>query len=291
MGYTAKTGLNFNIDEHNNVFANVGYFSRAPIFRNVYSFSNSKYQNIKNEKILGVEVGYAINTPVLAIMANGYYTSWKDRAISRTIQNPITKNYYNYNLAGAGQLHVGGELQGIWKATKKLEVEGSFSYAQNKFTNDVTAIIAPEDDPTKETKVNSYVDGLYVGDFPMTNASLQFTYTENLSNGTTFYFNPVYSFHGRFYTVYNPDYRSNINDRSQAYRLPDYYLLDLHAGFDFLFTEMFFKKLNVGLHMFNALNNLDYIVNGQDGADHTKNTARVFMGRDRWYNFSLTFDF
>ncbi|MFA6979141.1 MAG: TonB-dependent receptor [Ignavibacteriaceae bacterium] len=291
MGYTLKTGLNFNIDDHNSIFGNVGYFSRAPIFDNVFNFANNKYQDIKNEKILGIEAGYNLNTPTLAVMANGYYTSWKDKAISRSVTNPTTGNTFYYNLTGAAQLHVGGELQAIWKADKKLEVEGSFSYAQNKFKNDVTAIIAPEDDPTKETKVNSYVDGLYVGDFPMTNASLQFTYTENLSNGTTFYFNPIYSFHGRFYSFFNPDQRTNINDRSQSYRLPDYYILDLHAGFDFLFTEMFFKKLNVGLHMFNALNNLDYIVDGQDGSDHSKNTALVFMGRSRWYNFSLTFDF
>lgn len=32
LGFTAKGGANFNIDKHNNVFANIGYISRAPKF-------------------------------------------------------------------------------------------------------------------------------------------------------------------------------------------------------------------------------------------------------------------
>ena len=32
IGWTAKGGANFNISDHHNVFANIGYISRAPFF-------------------------------------------------------------------------------------------------------------------------------------------------------------------------------------------------------------------------------------------------------------------
>jgi outer membrane receptor protein involved in Fe transport len=290
-GYTGKTGLNFNIDQHNNVFANVGFFSRAPIFDNVYDFANNKYQNIKNEKILGVEIGYGHNSPRAALLVNGYYTSWEDRAISRSVENDVTGEDFFFNIVGAKQRHVGGELQGRLKLTGNLEVEGSFSWAENKYTNDTEAYLAPEDDPNQIDTIQTFTKDLFVGDFPMTNASLGLIFTEDLSSGTSFYFNPVWRIHSRHYAQFNPDDRNDPDDRAQSWKIPDYYIIDVHAGFDILFTDFFFKKLSLALHIFNALDNLNYIVDAQDGSDHNSQTSRVFMGRDRWWNFSVGFEF
>ena len=40
-GYTVKAGGNANVDEWTNVFMNVGYLSRTPVFQNVIDNSNS----------------------------------------------------------------------------------------------------------------------------------------------------------------------------------------------------------------------------------------------------------
>ncbi len=63
LGYTLKGGVNYNLDEHNNIFANVGYFSKAPIFDNVFDFANNTYEDIENETILGIELGYGLCDP------------------------------------------------------------------------------------------------------------------------------------------------------------------------------------------------------------------------------------
>ncbi len=51
--------------------------------------------------------------------------------------------------------------------------------------NDVTARLYPEEDPSQVTTINSYVEGLYVSDFPMTTASLYMNYQYELSSGST----------------------------------------------------------------------------------------------------------
>ena len=36
IGYNVKGGVNYNINEHHNVFANVGYYNRQPFFNAIY---------------------------------------------------------------------------------------------------------------------------------------------------------------------------------------------------------------------------------------------------------------
>jgi hypothetical protein len=52
LGYNIKGGANYNIDDHNNAFANIGFYSKQPFLNSVYP---SNYQvvnpNLTNEKI------------------------------------------------------------------------------------------------------------------------------------------------------------------------------------------------------------------------------------------------
>lgn len=290
FGYTAKAGVNFNIDQYNNVFANVGYFSKAPIFDNVFDFVNNKYEDPENEKILGFEVGYGINTSQFALLANAYMTTWSDRAISRSFTDTTGTEYY-YNITGAKQEHKGIELEMRWKPNRKLELNGHLGYADNKYGENVESRKTSELDPTTEDVFVSYVDGLNVGDFPQTTASLGFNYRVELNNGAALTFNPVYKFFGRQYANFDPDGRTNEADDMDSWRMPDYYLIDIHVGYEALFTDFIFKKLTVTGHLFNALNTIDYITDARDGNAHNAETARVWYGRDRWFNFSVQFDF
>jgi hypothetical protein len=295
LGYTAKAGANYNIDNNNNVFANVGYFSKAPIFDNVFDFANNVYADAVNEKILGVELGYGFATPVVAFNINGFFTNWQDRAINQsyTFTDSITGavTYYQANIVGASERHYGIEFEGKLRPIKSLEFNGMFSYSVNKYTDNVSARLYPEEDPSQVKEINSYVKDLYVSDFPMTTAALEMNYRYEIGTGTSFIFNPVYKFFGRYYAFFNPDSRSNQTDLAQSWRIPDYYLFDVHVAYEMLFIQSFIKKASVGLHIFNALNTKNYITDATDGRDHTQNTATVWYGRDRWYNVSVTLDF
>ncbi len=59
VGYSIKGGANYNINSHNNIFANIGYFERAPFMNAVFS-SNTNVANeeAENEKVFSAELGY-----------------------------------------------------------------------------------------------------------------------------------------------------------------------------------------------------------------------------------------
>jgi len=297
FGYTAKGGVNFNIDNNNNVFVNVGYFSKAPIFDNVFDFANNVFDNIENEEILGFELGYGYATPNFAGNLNLFYTDWSNRAISTsynyvdTVGTEIITTEYQANLAGAAQLHYGVEFEGRWKPLRNLEFGGMFSWSKNKFTDDVFARLYPEQDPSQVDTVESYVDGLYVSDFPMTTASLYMNYEYELSSGSTLIFNPVYTLFSRYYAVFNPDQRSNEKDRDQSWRIPDYYLFHVFTAYRVLLTNFFIKQFTFGFNVYNILNTKDYITDATDGGKHDAGSARVWYGQERNYVASFTFNF
>ncbi len=289
IGFTGKAGLNYNINDNNNVFVNGGYFSNQPKFDNVFDFSNNTYEGVENEKIMSFELGYGHNSEILAFLTNVYYTQWKDRAINGS--STIDDIGYNYNIVGADQNHYGVEFEGRVKATNNLEVNATFSYAKNKIGNDTDVFWAPDDRPEEEIRFQTYTKDLYVGDFPQTQASLGLTYTTQLGNGGSFYFNPVFQYFGRFYSDFDPDDRQDAGDRAQPWRLPNYNMLNVHTGYSVVLSNLFVKKISIGLHVFNALNVQDYIVYAEDGSDHSKTSAEGFLGRPRWSNLSFTFNF
>ena len=80
LGGTIKGGLNYNIDENHNIFGNAGYYSKQPLFDAVYlNNSNDLNEDIRNEKVFGVELGYGYQSEKLTANVNLYRTSWKDR--------------------------------------------------------------------------------------------------------------------------------------------------------------------------------------------------------------------
>ncbi len=292
IGYTIKHGYNYNIDEGNNVFANVGYFSRAPLSENVYDYSNNEYTNLTNEKIFNIEAGYGLQLRNVMLRLNGYYTTWKDKAIRTDVQDLVTGQRFFYNISGADARHVGVEFEGKVAVIDNLSIKGMFSYAVNKWTSNVNAVVAPESNPLQQQTINSYVNDIYVGGFPMTTASLSLYYRTQLSVNGSFFFNPVYKFAGRHYAQYNPDQRGNPVDIGvNPWRIPDYFLFDIHMGYEFNLSASMFDKLAIGLHAFNILDNDDYIVDAIDGTDHTAQSAVVWFGRGRWWHVSFTLDF
>ena len=293
-GYTAKGGVNYNIDKHNNIFANVGYFSKAPIFDNIFDFANNVFDDIENETILGIELGYGFATPTVAFNINGFYTDWSNRAISTDyeyVDSLGNETEYQANVAGAAQLHYGVEFEGRWKPLRNFELGGMFSWSLNEFTNDVSARLYPEEDPSQVTEVNSYVNGLYVSDFPMTSASMYLNYEYELSSGSTLIFNPVYSLFSRYYAVFDPDSRTDSTDVSQSWRIPDYYIFNVYCAYKILLTNFFVKQFTFGFNVYNILNTKEYITDATDGSTHNASTARVWYGQERNYTASFIFNF
>lgn len=307
-GYTAKTGARYNLDENQSIFANVGYFSTAPLPNTIFTRNtNVVSKGAVNEKVTGLELGYNFNSQILDIDANAFYTNWKDRAmvpfaVYTTITDPVTgmqSTSTSYvNVVGANELHYGAELEAAFKPVRKLTLSGNVSLINARYTNDVDAAIWPEEDPTKVTMVRIYSENLFVSQFPQTQVTLKLNYSIYLGSGLNMYINPVYKFYGRHFARFYVDDRKDPNDRAQPWRIPDYNITDFHLGFTYYLTDFFVKRINLNFHIFNLLNNDKYIVEATDGptssqygAAHTYESAKGFYGRERWYNVGIAFTF
>ena len=308
FGYTAKTGARYNLDENHSIFANIGYFSTAPLPNTIFTRNTNVVSlGAVNEKVTGLELGYQYNSQLLDINANGFYTNWKDRAmvpfaVYTTITDPVTgmqSTSTSYvNVVGANELHYGAELDVIFKPVRKLSISGNVSLINARYTNDVDAAIWPEEDPTKITMIRIYSENLFVSQFPQQQATLKLNYSIYLGSGLNMYINPVYKFYGRHFARFYVDDRKNPNDREQPWRIPDYNITDLHFGFTYYLTDFFLKKINLNFHVFNLLNNDHYIVEATDGpttssygAAHSYEQAKGYYGRERWYNVGIAFTF
>mgnify|MGYP000759473918 FL=1 len=103
IGYTVKGGANYNINEKHNVFANLGYISRAPFFSGG-AFLQSTTSNVKNpdplnEKVFSAEIGYGFRSGILSVNLNGYYTLWMDKSVVRS-SSMANGDYARVNLSG-----------------------------------------------------------------------------------------------------------------------------------------------------------------------------------------------
>lgn len=132
LGGTAKFGVNYNIDRHNNVYANVGYISRAPFFASgvflSQATSNAANPDPLNEKVFSAEIGYGFGSPVFSATVNGYYTKWIDKTTTRTgfIGQSSIERYY-MNMSGVDARHMGVEVNFTYIPTTWLEVNGMLS--------------------------------------------------------------------------------------------------------------------------------------------------------------------
>ena len=112
LGGNIKTGANYNINKNNNVFANIGYNSKAPAFKNgafmSATSSNVTNKRAKNEKSLSAEIGYMFHNEYLNFKANAYYTKWMDKSMTK--KGKLTEQYY-VNMTGVGSRHMGLEFE------------------------------------------------------------------------------------------------------------------------------------------------------------------------------------
>lgn len=141
IGFTAKAGANYNLDEHNNVFLNVGVISRAPRFA-YGAFMTSTTSNVtnpdaKNEKIYSAEVGYGYKSSWVTVNLNAYYTLWKDKAMTKTGTLSNQMEYF-MNMTGVDARHMGVELEAKAEPTPWLTLNGMLSLGNWQWDSNAT---------------------------------------------------------------------------------------------------------------------------------------------------------
>ncbi|GAA4313951.1 TonB-dependent receptor [Nibribacter koreensis] len=234
FGYQAKGGANYNINDNHNVFANLGYFEKAPFFNAVFlNNQNIPNVNAENEKILSYELGYGFRSRNLSGNVNLYRTTWKDRSFTRSLPGQDNTPVYA-NLLGVDALHQGVEVDFRYEPINRVTLTGMLSVGDWTWLNDIDQVEVFDQNQTRVGTVGPVtMAGLKVGDAPQTTAALglNFNLTDDFKVGAD------YNYYANFHSDFNP-INLPANRGNRPWEVPNYSLLDLSAVFKFKFAGL-----------------------------------------------------
>lgn len=282
IGFGAKGGLNYNLDEKHGVFANLGYFERAPFFNAVFANRNNVDTNedAPNQKITSYELGYTFRSAKLTGNVNLYRTTWNDRTETQSFQQP-DRTLAFANILGVNAIHQGIEVDFIYRATDKLKFTGMASLGDWRWANDVLDVqIFNENNEVVET-VDLYIKDVHVGDAAQTTFALGTSY--ELTPETTFSID--YNHFADLYSDFDPSDRGEPGP--DAWKVPSFDLFDASIRHKFKFG-------NFDTSIIARVNNVfdtTYISDSQDGAGSVANTARVYYGFGRTFSVGAKINF
>ena len=293
-GGNVKLGANYNINAKSNVYVNSGMYSKQPNFDAVYiNYGNNLNPDLKNETVTGLEAGYGYRSNNLTLNVNIYRTTWDDRFLSNDEVEYIDSsgneeegiaNYY-----GIQQLHKGIEIDGTYKLSPFVKVEGMISLGNWKYTSDVTVDVFD----SARNKVSSstiFLDGVKVGDAAQTTSRINLV----VNPTDLFKFNVSMFSASQLYANFNPE--EFDTDGDMAMKIPSYELFDFGSSYNLSIAG---EKVYVRLNVNNIFDN-HYIAESSDNivanpgdptylGVHTKN--KVFPGWGRTWNLGFSYRF
>lgn len=300
-----KAGVNYNIDRHNNIFANGGYITRAPYFSyGVFvasQISNAINPDPKNEKTAAVEVGYEFHSPTFTVQVNGYFINWMDKTTVKTgYTTEQPQQRYTVTMNGVDSRYMGAEMNFVYKPTKWFELNGMFAWANNTWQNSPIGWYYNEQGepladlatgatttPMAEDHLHSVINqkGRKVGGSAMTTGALgvQFRPFAGFRIGADWTMN-ARNFSDTNLTGSNLSESKEVNFE-KPWQIPWGQQLDLNASYNFAITGD--VRATFSANIYNVFNNY-YILDAFTPYNQTgtwKNAYGVY------YNFGRTFNF
>ncbi len=289
FGFSIKGGANYNLTDIHNVFINTGYFSRQPDFDAVYLNNlNILNENAVNETVFSFELGYGLNTRNFVANVNAYYTKWMDRSFTKYVPgvdiNGDPADYFT-NLLGVDALHMGVEMDFVYKPFSNIDIRGMVSLGDWTWLNDLEDVNTYDDQQNIIRTDNIYLSGVHVGDAAQTTMALgvDYEFIKGVKLGADF------NYYDNLFADFDPTSRTTDEGETNpdSWNMPNYALMDLNFRYDF---EMVGIKSSF---LFSVNNVLDeqYMSESRDGSNHDWAGARVYYGWGRSWNASLLFRF
>ena len=286
-GYSVKAGANYNLTEHDNLFANVGYNSKVPFFNTVFDPTGRRYKEVKNEGISSVEVGYGINYPSLKANLNAYYTYWANKS-SNSTQTQDGLLVYN-NVRNVDARHVGVELSVAQEISRSLQLNAAISLGDWRWAGKGLLTQVNESNQVVNDNLDApiYLGGVHVGDA----AQNQFQIGLRYEPIRGFYVRPSFLLFTKYYAGFNPVSLRSEESSFDSFRVPTSRNFDLHMGYD-LPSRLFHDKVKLGVKgsLLNVLNEF-YItdVPARTGVSSTNpSLLEAFYNRGRTFTLGLS---
>jgi hypothetical protein len=308
-----KGGAMFDVSDNLSVFANFGVVEKPPIMDNVIYFDGTVASDPANEKFQSYEAGVNFNTGIIGVKANYYNTDWIDRNLTKAVSSGQGSSGDTdvIFLTGVNQNHSGLEVEVSAQLMAMLRLDASISIGDWKFDGDASGNYQ-EDLFNEEGQVigqttTTYdyaLNGLSVGDMPQTAYVLGATLTPISGLKAQVLFN----MYKNNYSDWSPDAReydstdpTDVPDRAQVWKAPDYSKMDVHLTYDL--PTIGGINLQAFAHIFNALDDVyvqdatdqskynGFTIKDTDGNDtnrHSAERAEVFLGSPRYFNAGIS---
>ena len=282
FGYSAKGGANYNINENHNVFANLGYFEKAPDFDAVFpNFNNTDINDkAENQKISSFEIGYGFRGTKLSANVNLYRTAWNDRTETASFQQPDGSRAFA-NILGVNAIHQGIEIDFVYRLTNELKITGMGSIGDWRWQSNVKNVQILDDEQNVVDTVNLFIEDLHVADAAQTTYALGLNY--KLTPKTTVAVD--YNYYDKIFAEYNPSDRGTV--KPDAWEMPSYGLFDVAMNHRFKlgnFDAMLTGRMN---NVFNT----EYVSDALDGSGSNAETALVWFGAGKTFSVGAKLNF
>ena len=283
-GFTAfgiKGGASYDINDNNFLFANLGYFERAPFFDTVFpNFANIANEEAENEKITSYEIGYGYRGNTLKVNINAYWTQWADKAFQTSVNTQDGTELFA-NITGVDAVHQGVEFDFQYNPNPFLSVNGQVSVADNVWANNVNSTIF-DGDQAIET-FDLYIKDLKVGNAAQTTAAFGVDYT--LFQG--FKLGAYANYFDNIYANFEVLSRTSSEDEGrQAWKMESFTTVDLNMVYDF---QLGGNDASLVANVYNLFNT-EYIQDASD-IDGTAQSALVYFGTGTTWTAGIRINF
>ena len=296
-----------NASSATSLYANGAYYSRVPYSSVFFASGNNQIsEDVKNEQNYLGELGFRTVLNRVGVEATFYASYWKNKSImSSPYKQHESEDAVKYMITGLDAFHYGVELDAYYNFTRWGKLSGYASIGKWEWKNDVKANIYDNYTGQIAQTINVYSNGLPVGDAPQTQigATLMLKPIGALSgystvdpSGTISYAKSGeltvqigWNYNARYWADFEPNTRTNVNDRTEPYRIPNYNLFNIGLNYQ---RHFIIGGKAVGANLFFNLNNVFdvwYIERGKDGADHTLETFTGYWGQGRNCTFGVRF--
>ena len=280
-----KGGANYNIDSRSNVFFNAGMISRQPNFDGVFpNYANLKNEDLQNEQINSVEVGYGYLSPQVRLNVNAYSTTWGNRFVSRSLTNAQGVDGFA-QFKDIDVRHNGIEVEGDYQPTNALKLSGMLSVGDWRYTKDFEAELFDDNQESIGTGT------LYLKDAKVGDAAQLTAYTAvDYKIGKVLNVDLGYRFVDGLYADYSiTDSDFTEPDNKGALKLPSYGLMDVGITGRF---SLFGQDASLRVNVNNALNTT-YIAESNSNI-HATDLSETWNGVDTrnyvWFGFGRTWN-
>jgi hypothetical protein len=290
-GYV-KGGVNYNINEKSNVFFNTGIISRQPNFDAVFpNYANIVNEDLENEQISSLELGYGFIGDDLTLNVNVYNTNWGNRFTSRSLDvaiNDSTVVEGSAQFSGIDVVHKGVELETTYRPTNNLKITGMASIGDWRYTNNFEAELF-DDNNNLLGNATLYTEGAKVGDAAQLTGNLGVDYRITKGLNVDLGYRYVDGLYADWSITDERDPTFLSEDNLGALQLPSYSLVDLGI------TSRFGLLGNNATFRLNVNNLFDTVYIAESNTNiHADDNSTTWNGIDNrnsvWFGFGRTWN-